>query len=367
MAANRIRSAKGPIIAVPWRTGLRTGYRLRQHGEKRNNMGLRTAIVASTLLTALAGGVYSRASDAKKDAVWHTEVQAALEASAASGKPVLAFFTGSDWCGPCKALHRILFEAPAFKDWAPQAPVVFLEIDYKAKGLSPGRKAYVDEVNKTYSIGAWPTLLLLGENGKAYGKLEGRALIYQGSGDPVAMLREEIRKATPPEGGLAEAQESFARAIHDKRQRWHDSVDNWREHRAQALKDGQLANVTESWDTAFARAKEEGRQVIVKKCTFHADCFMPDDINRYLSADWLNGPSKQYVILEIWHIMRDKSGTLMWGFTPEQETLHKRNIEQLKKVLASSELNIQDWWPQEILFSADGKPLRASHTGLVLN
>ena len=35
---------------------------------------------------------------------WLTDIEEAKEESAISNKPILIYFTGSDWCPPCKML-----------------------------------------------------------------------------------------------------------------------------------------------------------------------------------------------------------------------------------------------------------------------
>ena len=58
-----------------------------------------------------------------------------------TGKPILANFTGSDWCGWCKKLTKEVFSKAEFSKWAFKN-VVLLELDY------PKRIAQTEEIKK---------------------------------------------------------------------------------------------------------------------------------------------------------------------------------------------------------------------------
>ena len=49
---------------------------------------------------------------------WMTDMDKAMKLSAKTGKPILADFSGSDWCGWCIKLDREVFSKKAFKDFA---------------------------------------------------------------------------------------------------------------------------------------------------------------------------------------------------------------------------------------------------------
>ena len=61
--------------------------------------------------------------------VWHTDLDKATEISNKTKKPLLLFFTGSDWCGWCIKLQKEVLHTPEFDAWAKEN-VVLLELDY---------------------------------------------------------------------------------------------------------------------------------------------------------------------------------------------------------------------------------------------
>jgi thiol-disulfide isomerase/thioredoxin len=46
--------------------------------------------------------------------VWYTSLTEASTVSLKTGKPIFAFFTGSDWCGWCMKLQAAVFSKDAF-------------------------------------------------------------------------------------------------------------------------------------------------------------------------------------------------------------------------------------------------------------
>ena len=45
---------------------------------------------------------------------WHTDLNKAVNISISENKPMMLFFTGSDWCGWCIRLKKEVFNYPEF-------------------------------------------------------------------------------------------------------------------------------------------------------------------------------------------------------------------------------------------------------------
>ena len=117
------------------------------------------------------------------DVTWLTDVPKAEQQAKMDNKLVLLDFTGSDWCGPCKALEKDTFEQPEFADYAAKN-LVLVQLDYpqhkeQSKELEDANAA----LTKKYDIEGFPTLIALKPDGtvawKQVGYLEGgpKALI----------------------------------------------------------------------------------------------------------------------------------------------------------------------------------------------
>jgi uncharacterized protein YyaL (SSP411 family) len=100
---------------------------------------------------------------------WNNSLPAALEQAKASHKPVLAVFSGSDWCKPCMMLKQEVFDQPEFTSYA-QDKLVLARFDFprnKKNALSKDQTKLCEEaaaqLNKD---GAFPAVVLLSPEGK---------------------------------------------------------------------------------------------------------------------------------------------------------------------------------------------------------
>ena len=96
-------------------------------------------LAVSAALTAVAA-----------EPVWLTDLDAAKAQAVKENKPVLVDFTGSDWCPPCKALHKNVFESAEFA--AVASKYVLVELDYPRKtSQAPELKAKNAELCLLYT------------------------------------------------------------------------------------------------------------------------------------------------------------------------------------------------------------------------
>lgn len=102
---------------------------------------------------------------------WGEDYKQALVESKKSGKPILADFTGSDWCGWCIKLKKEVFDTPAFKEWAAKN-VILLEVDFPNRKVQPPAvKQQNEALSKQFSIEGFPTVLIIDGAGKKIGEL----------------------------------------------------------------------------------------------------------------------------------------------------------------------------------------------------
>jgi len=126
------------------------------------NSSIKHAIAAVFALSMLAG------ANAKGEG-WLTSYTQALKQSQKTGKPILANFTGSDWCHWCIQLHHEVFDTPEFKKWASKN-VVLLELDYPhSVPQSAELKKQNEDLLKKYPIEGYPTIYFIRSDGKAFG------------------------------------------------------------------------------------------------------------------------------------------------------------------------------------------------------
>lgn len=89
---------------------------------------------------------------------WHLYIEDAKAVSDKTGKPILANFTGSDWCGWCIRLKKEVFNTPEFKKWAADN-VVLLELDFPRRTEIPeDLKAQNASLQQAFQVRGFPTL-----------------------------------------------------------------------------------------------------------------------------------------------------------------------------------------------------------------
>jgi len=107
---------------------------------------------------------------------WTTSIDEAYEMSKKSGKPILANFTGSDWCGWCKRLSRDVFVKDDFKTWASEN-VILLELDFpRRKQLPDNLKQQNYNLQKAFKVRGYPTIWVFDLDKDDAGKFNIQAL-----------------------------------------------------------------------------------------------------------------------------------------------------------------------------------------------
>ena len=122
---------------------------------------------------------------------WLTDLPKAQALAKAEKKMVLMDFTGSDWCPPCKALHKNVLISPEFVQFA-RANLVLVEVDFpNNKPQSAALKAANNTLQEKFKVEGYPTVIVLSADGKELSKEVG----YPGTSaqEYVAKL-EKLRK-----------------------------------------------------------------------------------------------------------------------------------------------------------------------------
>ena len=89
---------------------------------------------------------------------WLVDINEAYAISKKTGKPIMANFTGSDWCGWCKRLKYEVFDKDEFKKWAKEN-VVLLELDFPRRFQLPEKiKQQNYGLAKAFNITGYPTI-----------------------------------------------------------------------------------------------------------------------------------------------------------------------------------------------------------------
>ena len=117
---------------------------------------------------------------------WLVNLDEAYAEAQKTGKPIMANFTGSDWCGWCKRLTATVFSQPEFQKWA-KDNVVLLEVDFPKRKQLPEDIAKQNQgLQQAFQIRGYPSVWIFDmekdkDTGKfnieAYGKTGYKATV----------------------------------------------------------------------------------------------------------------------------------------------------------------------------------------------
>ena len=135
-----------------------------------NNLHMKRFIVLSVLLFSFI----SFAQDSDSSLNWLTNLEKAEKISKKIDKPILIYFTGSDWCPPCDALKKDFFDSTEFAPLADDFVLVMIDYPRRMDVISPKQLAYNKGVIKKYNQEkSFPKILILNHSGRELGKLSG--------------------------------------------------------------------------------------------------------------------------------------------------------------------------------------------------
>ncbi len=154
-------------------------------------------------------------STATAEEGWLVDFEKAKAQAAKEGKAILMEFTGSDWCPPCKALHKNVLVKEIFKNEMPEH-FILLKLDSprdKSK-TTDAEKAQYKELSAEYKVRGVPSIFLTDAEGKPFFSASG----YGGESAEV-WVEKMVSKA-----GIPKALASAAKAKGLKRARLLDTA-----------------------------------------------------------------------------------------------------------------------------------------------
>ena len=122
---------------------------------------------------------------------WLVSLEEANALSVKTGKPIMANFTGTDWCGWCIKLRREVFDTKEFKAWAKEN-VVLLELDFPKKLQLPDNiKAQNSQMQQALGVRGYPTIwfFTLTNNDKGQININGLGKTGYVKGGPAAFIK----------------------------------------------------------------------------------------------------------------------------------------------------------------------------------
>jgi protein disulfide-isomerase len=100
---------------------------------------------------------------------WITSYEEAVNQSNTTSKPILLFFTGSDWCSWCHKLEAEVLNTPEFQE-AASDKFIFVILDFPmSTKLDSNLSAQNKQLQKKYDVRGFPTIVLVDGKGQKIG------------------------------------------------------------------------------------------------------------------------------------------------------------------------------------------------------
>ncbi len=117
------------------------------------------ALLASPALPAAQPAASNQTQNAALN--WTTNYDQALKDSKATGKPVVLFFTGSDWCGWCHKLEDEVLSNESFVKSLGKE-YIFVKLDYPINTkLDSATEAQNKRLQAKYQIKGYPHIIVI--------------------------------------------------------------------------------------------------------------------------------------------------------------------------------------------------------------
>lgn len=131
-----------------------------------------------------------RGRDESVGLVRWTAAESAASSARSSAKPILYDFT-AEWCAPCRMLDTNGWSDPEVAAILNSSYVPARVVDrMREEGKNP---AWIDELQRRYGVGAFPTLVIASPDGKAIAVAQG----FAGKAKLVEFLRGPLEKRGP--------------------------------------------------------------------------------------------------------------------------------------------------------------------------
>ena len=129
----------------------------------------RIVVVLFLVISSLSFG-----QDSTTSLKWLTNLEKAEKISKKAKKPILVYFTGSDWCAPCIKLKEDFFNTEEFIEKADNMVLVMIDKPRRIDIISERQMDYNKTIIKKYNSNkTFPKMIFLNHKGKILDEMSG--------------------------------------------------------------------------------------------------------------------------------------------------------------------------------------------------
>lgn len=112
-------------------------------------------------ITTLCTAEEATTTNNKATITWTSNYEEALTLAKTGNKPVVLFFTGTDWCGWCNKLEEEVFDTKEFAELVGKK-FIFVKLDFPLyKSLPANINTQNKQLQKKFGVRSFPTLVML--------------------------------------------------------------------------------------------------------------------------------------------------------------------------------------------------------------
>ena len=113
-----------------------------------------------------------------QEASWFTDFDQAKKQAKTTDKPILMYFTGSDWCGPCKMLKKDFWQNPEFLAQADDFILLEVDVPFKLDVISEDQMKKNKALQSAYNLEkVFPTLIALDARGNVKDRISAYSML----------------------------------------------------------------------------------------------------------------------------------------------------------------------------------------------
>ncbi len=118
--------------------------------------------------TLVLSSISSAVADDDHYKGWTRSFEEAKELAAKEGKAILMEFTGSDWCPPCKALHKNVLSQEVFQTVKEDYILLVLDNPRDKSLVTPAEQEQYQELSSKFQVRGVPSVFLADSKGRPF-------------------------------------------------------------------------------------------------------------------------------------------------------------------------------------------------------